>query len=541
MITVIFFLFFYLFIYFIGRGLIILFKFNKGKIYDIPINILYPIIALFYIGNVALIINFFFKITTPISLFILLVPLSFNFSKIRKFNFNLSLENLSLYLLTPLILGISSSNINLAYDAGLYHLNHQHWIRNEKIIFGLSNNHNRFGYSSIVEHINVNFWLDNNFILLHFTNLIFIVVFFQIIYLLLFTDLFKFSISILLYGFLDNFGFNGGKNGFIEIESIAKQDTPFAIIFIITTYFLFKFFNDEEVLNKRNFLIVFMFSVFSIELRLFGFINILFFLLICINKYKFLNTFKIMSKDGLLISLLGISFILKNLITSSCMFYPVKLTCFDSLPWQSGNYSSPVKENNALADFHIALTTENYNFWLSDWMSKEVNNTVFKNALITFFLIVLLNIAMKYLNKESVNKNLFLYFFYCLFSLIVWLITAPSIRMGVGIFLSLVLFLSILFKGQENKFIKKNALIFSLFYFLTLGLVPQTNNYFSFIDNLANREIRKIEVPVIEYRTNETGYGVLPKEGDQCWVNLECVRNKNVSKDTYYSYIIFRP
>ena len=139
--------------------------------------------------------------------------------------------------------------------------------------------------------------------LLHFTNLIFIVVFFQIIYLLLFTDLFKFSISILLYGFLDNFGFNGGKNGFIEIESIAKQDTPFAIIFIITTYFLFKFFNDEEVLNKRNFLIVFMFSVFSIELRLFGFINILFFLLICINKYKFLNTFKIMSKDGLLISL----------------------------------------------------------------------------------------------------------------------------------------------------------------------------------------------------------------------------------------------
>ena len=40
--------------------------------------------------------------------------------------------------------------------------------------------------------------------------------------------------GILLYfqafGFLDNFGINGGKNGFIEIEGITKYDTVFTNI-----------------------------------------------------------------------------------------------------------------------------------------------------------------------------------------------------------------------------------------------------------------------------------------------------------------------
>ena len=45
------------------------------------------------------------------------------------------------------------------------------------------------------------------------------------------------------------------------------------------------------------------------------------------------------------------------------MFYPVKITCFDFLPWSTGNYSSPGAENDALADFHIALTRNNYMNW----------------------------------------------------------------------------------------------------------------------------------------------------------------------------------
>ena len=112
------------------------------------------------------------------------------------------------------------------------------------------------------------------------------VVFFQIIYIFLFSKRFKFAISILIYGLLDNFGFNGGKNGFIEVESIAKQDTPFAIIFIISTYLLYELYLDKSVVAKEKLFKKFLLTIFSVELRLLGFINVVFFLIILLYKYN---------------------------------------------------------------------------------------------------------------------------------------------------------------------------------------------------------------------------------------------------------------
>ena len=65
-------------------------------------------------------------------------------------------------------------------------------------------------------------------------------------------------------------------------------------------------------------------------------------------------------------------------------------------------------------------------------MEKEVNNTVFKNFMITLLVVIIFNLLVKFQNKKnSVNKNVFL--FYTVFSFFIWLITAPSIRMGLNI------------------------------------------------------------------------------------------------------------
>ena len=540
MITLIAFLFFYLSIYFLGRGISIVFRSKLKHIYEIPINILYPIFGLFYLGNLTLLINFFLPISSWLSYFLLVFPLIFNLIKIQQIKLNLSIKNIATFFFTPLILGISSANINLAYDAGLYHLNHQKWLQTEKIVFGLSNNHNRFGYSSIIEYINVNFWLENNYILLHFVNLIFIVVFFQIIYLLLFTKYFKFSVSVLIYGLLDNFGFNGGKNGYIEIESIAKQDTPFAIVFIISSYLIYRLLNDYQNFEKEIYFIIFILCLFSIELRLLGFINVLFLIFVLLYKHKISKTIKIIFIDNFFTIFLGVAFIFKNLITSSCMFYPVKITCFNFLPWSTGNYSSPGAENDALADFHIALTSNNYTYWFSEWTSKEVNLIVFKNLILTFSIIILYNVFYKFIKKEKFDKRsttLFIYFF---ISLLIWIITSPGIRFGVGIFLTFVLFISVLYKSKKSDFIIRNIIFSTMLYFIVLGLVPQTNNYFSLIDNMFDPRLRSVEVPSVSYKQNIGGYGVLPEKGDQCWVNLKCVRNKTLSKEKYFSYVIFK-
>ena len=160
------------------------------------------------------------------------------------------------------------------------------------------------------------------------------------------------------------------------------------------------------------------------------------------------------------------------------MFYPVKITCFDFLPWSTGNYSSPGAENDALADFHIALTRNNYMNWFTEWTAKEVNFIVFKNAVLTFLIIILFNVIYKVIKKEDFNKSSITLLIYFIISLLIWIITSPGIRFGVGIFLTFVLFISFVYKSEKSKFIGKNLIVSSMFYFIVLGLVPQTNNYF---------------------------------------------------------------
>jgi hypothetical protein len=79
-----------------------------------------------------------------------------------------------------------------------------------------------------------------------------------------------------------------------------------------------------------------------------------------------------------------------------------------------------------------------------------------------------------------------------------------------------------------------------IFYLIVIALIPQTNNYIAFAENYKDISLMKIRAENIVYIENESGFGVLPEKGDQCWVNLECVRNKNVTKDSYFSYIIFK-
>ena len=213
-----------------------------------------------------------------------------------------------------------------------------------------------------------------------------------------------------------------------------------------------------------------------------------------------------------------------------------------TLPWSSvSGYSSASAESAGLSNFHIALTTKNYQSWFNDWTSKEVNLIVFKNFIITFSVILILLILNQFIFKEQKNRYLVTQLIYCLISISIWLITAPGIRMGVGLFLSSVFVVSNIFNSEKvpSVIIKYHKLLM-VFYLLVVALIPQTNNYIAFADSYKDISLVKIRSQKIQYIENENGFGVLPENGDQCWVNLECVRNKNVTKDSYFSYIIFK-
>ena len=86
--------------------------------------------------------------------------------------------------------------------------------------------------------------------------------------------------------------------------------------------------------------------------------------------------------------LIGSLWLLKNVLISGCLFFPVNLTCLNNLSLYSKN--SALYEMDVIKDFHLG-----YYFgtpilsWFSDWYSKEINSVVLRNFLLSFLLIVI--------------------------------------------------------------------------------------------------------------------------------------------------------
>ena len=170
--------YFLLFLFtFSGRSLMILFsksflnkKSDDIEIQGIDIQIFYPLIGMFLMGNYLNLLNIFQPLKSNLSyLFLLILFVNFyekvNVNKFRTFSY---------VSLLYLVLLVSSYDINFHYDAGLYHLNNQLWLLESNAIKGFSNIYAAFGVSSIHEYISAFLWIDTTFISLHFINLIFI-------------------------------------------------------------------------------------------------------------------------------------------------------------------------------------------------------------------------------------------------------------------------------------------------------------------------------------------------------------------------------
>ena len=142
---------------------------------------------------------------------------------------------------------------------------------------------------------------------------------------------FNISLFVLIYGILDNFGFGGGSNGFIQIQMVGKPDVSVGILFFLISIFIIQGIYKKPP-NKFEVQILFLLFTFSIQLRIIS--VVLIFLLI---PYIYRN-FKIVKKVlfspfSIVLIVYNILWILKNIIISTCVFFPVKFTCLNSLSW----------------------------------------------------------------------------------------------------------------------------------------------------------------------------------------------------------------
>ena len=533
------------------RGLLISYKklkkikFNVDSfsIFGLSIYIFSPIISFFILGNLTLFLNFFFSLNTLQPYFFILFISTVLMNLYEKINLDINKKDLSiLYFFIPLILFISSYGMRLHFDATDYHLISQNWVRNSKIVFGLSNVYAGYGWSTIYEYIQANFWFNKNFIYLHYINVSFFISFYQFIYSCIFSSKNNFlriaSVNLLLFGFLDNFGFGGGGNTFLLFQTIGKPDLTSGIIFTITGLILFKFLLFNEKINSVDFFFVSLFALFAFQLKILN--SILIFLLIpFVFIYVKQNNLSLFStlKSNFMILVVFVFYLIKNVIITGCVIFPISYTCLTNASWSNKDYVKNYAEGVRLGNFGIPnLSSFSFNEWYSPWINNAYNFNTYRNFLLSLIIILLINQFLTSFNEVKIQKIFFLRLFQ-VFSILFFLYSGPTVRYGLGITNLLIGTLSL------KKLIKNKGLnyIILLIFCLTLLGTPRLYSYKHFIDSPTTPFV--VESKIGTYEKNPNGWGVVTLDPDfQCYTRIDCLNSAyEINPLKLKNYMLFKP
>ena len=544
------FLIFYILCFLSGRGLSILYlSFNKNqtdkpetvKVLNTDLSIFYTIISLVFFGNLIFLINFVLSINEARFLLICLFALSILINIKRQFQISDKFRFIFMNSIIPLLLSFSVYGNRLHADAGYYHLPHQLWIRNEKIIFGLGKLDMYFGTSSMYEYLSSVLWINESFNFLHNLNLIFFVLFFSFVTFHLTKQdkdfLFFSSFILLIYSLLDNVGMYGGSNGFIKIQTVGKPDVAVGVLIYIVSVTLI-----QKMINKNFDFDDFLFSVtlatFTFQIRIFGAVLFLVCIIYFLSSIKRINSIPkkfiyVMSTNIFIF----IAWSIKNLIISSCLIFPIKQTCIKSLQWS--NFAQLNEWSNSWNDWPYNYKfNKNFFDWTVEWFNAGTNFQEVPNYLISVLVIYLLN-RVVFTKEKSKNYSKIFVYIYFLIGLFFFLLFGFHIRYMFGFVL-----LSVAMLTLNNKKVKrKNNQLFNLkiiysLIFISVFLIPRGYSYKYFLDN--PNIYYYVEVSEeIDLIKNE-GWGNY-SSSNKCYDTQNCTRTKsNLELVPYFSnYLIF--
>lgn len=536
------FYFFQLFLYLIGRSTFIIFYYFKKKekaidsksLFEINIRLFYPVFGIVMLGNILFLLNFFIPLKSKFVFVIVFAFISINFFHKPKIFFDKSKYfNLFHFFVVPLILSFSSYDINFHYDSGFYHLNHQNWLYNSKIIFGMSNIFWPFGMGSIFEYISSFLWFDKSFILLHFLNLVFVWFFFSFCLYNLSSSSNKYlkysSFFVIFFTFLDNFGFNGGRNGTFYIQGIGKQDSSLGILFYIISILII-YLIIKKRFNYFEFLFLNITIAFIFQTKVSGaVIYVLFFIYIYLSIKNSKTNLREVFVSSIPVIILFSFWFTKSLINSGCFIFPLAITCIDSLPW----YTS------GSAEVYQSVTTsfsQSYQFgnsifdWIETIMSVDIKKTVIINFSISFaFLIFVKYFCFK--NKSNSTRLTFISLFFIFLNFVFLVFFGPEERYSIGILMFISSYLALTVQTER---IQINVISYLIFIFSLIGIV-RLDSYkdFNFTENVI------VGIPDITYVKYGNGW-VYPETGDKCWINLFCTVEANIlSESNFLNYRVY--
>ena len=432
------------------------------------------------VSFIALTVNFFLPLNKIVTTFLFLIPF---FIFIKK---GISKKELWFFIKATIIVFffIIYSDVNRP-DAGLYHLPYTQILNENKIIIGLGNLHHRFGHISIVQYlsaINHNYIIGVHGIIIPLASLI----------------------SFILIYFLDDISFFLKKKNNLDLNDIFSlfiliyigfkvnrysgfgNDAPAHLLFFYLISVYLKSRINFDFL-KKTFLIASYTFLNKITLGL-GFIfPLIIFGKLNREKYKIIFSFS---------SIFVLLWLIKNILISGCLIYPVEKTCIYKFSWS--NKSETIKQNilaeawakdwpNRTDDSILKEDyLKNYN-WLSVWSKNHLLYIV--KILIPYIIFLLTIILFINFTKKKNSKIIFykdmkkhrMIMIVSIIGTLIFFLKFPLYRYGYSYLITLIIFLlsSLLFK-YDLFFVKKifqYVIILSIFVLLGKQIQRIYNNY----------------------------------------------------------------
>ena len=223
-----------------------------------------------------------------------------------------------------------------------------------------------------------------------------------------------------------------------------KSKDQFFEIFIICIFIF---------LNKVSFILSFCYPLFYLA-------------------YNKVELIKLRNFKNVFASFFLLCWLLKNILVSGCLIYPVNSTCFDDLKWSNSNrveksaigieaFAKGLSDQKDDEYINAEKFRQNFN-WLTTWYNGHFKKIIFKNLGIYLIISLIASILLFYkvrskknytkIKFDSYEKKLTkLIFVISFLGSLMWFLKFPTYRFGYSYLISSIIFILILFIFYAKK------------------------------------------------------------------------------------------
>jgi hypothetical protein len=488
-------------IYCCGLGVLKKIKFEGDQDFFLKILVGYT-----FIGIVSVIFHFFFKIDNFFSISIVLISsISFFIFFFKDYKKEYFIFIFIFILISPFLFAYSDHPI----DSNMYHHPYLSYLKAEKIIFAIANIQFRFGHISLLQYVQAT--LINDYfhdIALSSINILFYLSFIFFVSQKIFLQKninYSFLLTILISSFI--------LIKFARYREYGNDLIPL----LVCIYFLIRIVDEINKKTKLSDnapnLFLFFFSLMFVHKISYIFASLIFITLLDFKKFKFLKQIRLSYFFFTLVLLFP--WLVKNYIETSCLIYPIEITCFSnsfyhlhgkadpsSAAWLTEIWAKGFIDHPEWRSLDLQNYAKEFN-WVPVWLSGHFLK-ILEIIAPLIFLIFIVTIYM-FINKKkiffknslnNINKKYYILLFTIFCGFFVWFYKAPVFRYGSFYIISFItisylLMLNYFFKLKKisNVIFFKKIFLICIIFFVTKNIIRIHNSSNDFFPKTINTEL----------------------------------------------------